>query len=168
MIPTSSSREYIKRIMEERYTVDKDSGCWIWTGTKSAGGYPKISLRTLDGRPKQWYAHRVSYWYHNNNLPDDMHCCHKCDNPLCINPDHLFLGTDLDNHKDKVNKGRQTKGISHGGHKLTDDVIKKIKSGELKISRQLSLELLGHKDSSHLYAIKNGKLWKHLNIEETT
>ncbi len=75
--------------------------CWGWIGAKHKFGYG-----TLPYLSKKWAAHRFSYEYHIGKIPKGMLVCHHCDNPECSNPKHLFLGTNLDNIKDCVSKGR--------------------------------------------------------------
>lgn len=75
--------------------------CWLWVGYKVAGGYGQIKGKK---------SHRPAYQYTNGSIPDGMFVCHKCDNPPCCNPDHLFLGTAQDNMTDKVVKNRQARG----------------------------------------------------------
>jgi hypothetical protein len=87
--------------------VDKRSKheCWNWTGTASSNGngerYGQINLGG-----SMFGAHRVSYRIHYNTDPGNLMVCHKCDTPLCVNPHHLFLGTNADNQRDSVAKGR--------------------------------------------------------------
>ena len=84
--------------------VNKKAGnsCWEWTGaTNRNGGYGQIGVRGKIIR-----AHRLSWVWVNNKIPKDMHVLHKCDNRVCVNPDHLFLGTQKDNMQDCVRKGR--------------------------------------------------------------
>lgn len=92
------------RTLEERFweKVDKTGDCWEWTGFKNRQGYGQFQVSTKNGQP----AHRVSFELANGKIPDGMHVCHKCDNPPCVRPDHLFLGTPSDNMKDMVKKGR--------------------------------------------------------------
>lgn len=81
-------------------TDKKENGCWEFTGFKNLKGYGK--LRSSG----QQLAHRVSWVIHNGDIPKGMLVCHKCDNPPCCNPDHLFLGTAKDNAHDAIKKGR--------------------------------------------------------------
>ncbi len=84
-----------------KYVVDDSTGCWNWARGSFRAGYGAIAhgKRTLK-------AHRVSYELHVGPIPAGMLVCHKCDNPRCVNPDHLFLGTVRDNALDMVSKGR--------------------------------------------------------------
>lgn len=81
--------------------VDKTDGCWVWIASKLPTGYGQFWSGERNMR-----AHRFSYILHYGNIPNGMLVCHKCDNPSCVRPDHLFLGTSLDNAIDKVSKGR--------------------------------------------------------------
>lgn len=117
----------IQRMLIERSVVDS-SGCWNWTWYKDINGYGKV---TIDS--KTWLAHRVSYIVFKGEFPDEMFICHHCDNPSCINPDHLFVGTMSDNMKDAYDKGilhpanQFKKGEPNVNRKLTNDQVKEIK-----------------------------------------
>ncbi len=83
--------------------VQKGDGCWLWIGGKNDKGYGRLYLSD----PKRVvYAHRFAWAIANGPIPDEYEVCHRCDNPPCVRPDHLFLGTHLENMQDMVTKGR--------------------------------------------------------------
>lgn len=147
--------------LEERFWnfVEKSNGCWKWKGSKSKDGYGMIG----DGKGNVTYAHLVSYQIHYDVIPPDnsylgrLCVLHRCDNPECTNPDHLFLGTHTDNMQDMSKKGRwKTWGI-----KLTWADVTKIRSmwsSGKWTQRQLS-EIFNI-DRSSISNIVNYKQWK--------
>lgn len=96
--------------------VEKSDGCWLWTGYLNKWGYGRF--RGPDGR--KILTHRFSWELHYGPVPPDMLVLHHCDVPACVNPDHLFLGTDADNCHDRDRKWRLA-------HKLTEDQIRTIR-----------------------------------------
>ncbi len=90
--------------------VDKTSGCWVWT----AGRFKPTLYGAFQDEGKAKRAHRVSWEMTNGEVPDGLDVLHKCDNPPCVKPDHLFLGTQADNNRDRDSKGRQASGGRHG------------------------------------------------------
>lgn len=96
--------------------------CWIWLGGKSRNGYGQFTISNRGIR-----AHRYSYELHIGPIPEGLSVLHHCDNPSCVNPKHLFVGSTFDNHQDKVRKGRQAKGETNGFSKLSDDEIREIR-----------------------------------------
>ena len=110
---------------EERFwqfvRVTGPDECWLWTGSKSAEGYGKFSYGRIPktGRYMSGLAHRFSYTLHKGVIASDMFVCHRCDTPSCVNPNHLFLGTNQDNMKDCAAKGRNRsiyRGVTHCIH----------------------------------------------------
>jgi DNA-binding transcriptional regulator YiaG len=88
------------------YMPEPISGCWLWLGEEQgSNGYGRIKV---NGKAMQ--AHKYSYQRYIGAVPNGMLVCHHCDNPACVNPYHLFLGTNKDNSDDKVRKNRQAKG----------------------------------------------------------
>jgi hypothetical protein len=115
--------------------VKKTSGCWIWTGGLNKAGYGTVKIFN---KPK--LAHRVSYEIHVGNLPVKILVCHKCDNPPCVNPDHLFLGTHRDNAFDSMKKGRfsinKRRGSKSHLSRLTESQVIQIRNRYVKGSRK--------------------------------
>lgn len=115
---------------------------------------------------KMMSAHRVSYELHNGTIPDGLFVCHKCDNPACVNPKHLFLGTPDDNMKDKVKKGRHKwnpptfHGEKHPMAKLTQAQVDEIR-GLFATNTYKKVELAKRFNISntHVGYILSGKAW---------
>lgn len=111
---------------EERFwaRVSRSGECWEWTGGADRCGYGRLKV---DGRYQK--AHRYSWVLANGPIPDGLYICHRCDNPPCVRPDHLFLGDAASNAADCVSKGRQarTSGEKSGHHKLTSEQVQLIR-----------------------------------------
>lgn len=112
----------MKSLLKRRQTKEsflkrvriKSTGCWHFKGASDSRGYGKVGLSG-----KVVGAHRASWILHNGEIVGDLLVCHKCDNPRCVNPEHLFLGTHQDNMQDMINKGRAgfQNGIGGGAKK---------------------------------------------------
>lgn len=123
------------RDLQERFweNVDKSEGCWDWTGYKSHG-YGRITVGPRRNQ-KTWSAHRLSWTLAFGEIPLGMVVCHRCDNPSCVRPDHLFIGTQQDNIRDMVAKGRHAigprrayaRGANVYGAKLSDDEVREVR-----------------------------------------
>lgn len=103
----------------KKISPDPNSGCWLWIGAAFNHGYGQMRI---NGKIKS--AHRASWEIHNGDIPNDLFVCHKCDVKLCVNPDHLFLGTNSDNMKDMNDKkrhGTKYKEFCVNGHSRTHE-----------------------------------------------
>jgi hypothetical protein len=107
--------------------VEFTDGCWIWHGDLDRSGYERIQTGT---RPRRrWIrAHRAAWMLFYGPIPEGMDVCHCCDNPSCVHPGQLFLGTHADNMTDMVEKGRSLRGERHPNAKLTEADIKAIRT----------------------------------------
>ncbi len=112
---------------DEKFVAIGSGDCWMWTAnTRSGYGQIKGYCHKMK-KYRPLCAHRVSWELYNGKISGDMNVLHRCDNPLCVNPDHLFLGTHLDNARDRVEKCREARGERHGRSKLTDDEVDDIR-----------------------------------------
>lgn len=140
----------------KKYDVEENTGCWIWNGSRQtySGGYGVVGFGTAKIR-----AHRLAWELLRGSIPAGLHVLHKCDNPPCVNPDHLFLGSQRDNNDDKLRKGRTAKGETSGNAKLKADDVAFIRSSDL---RNKDLAELFNVDPSAVSVIRNRKRWRHL------
>lgn len=152
--------ERIERLSE----IDSQTGCWNWTGT-TRNGYGKLMVGSRsDNSRRSVSAHRFSFECFHGDIPDGLEVCHKCDNPRCVNPAHLFSGTRQENVDDRVNKGRcnHAKGELNWNAKLTStDVISARRLRSSGSTYQSIAERFSVDKTTIIHAI-NGKNWAHL------
>ncbi len=115
-----------ERFWEKVTKSTKPDGCWLWTVKPKSKKSPYAAIK-IRGKGSQM-VHRFSYELHYGPIPDGLCVCHRCDTPLCIRPDHLFLGTLADNNSDMASKGRAARGEGHGWSKLTDAQVVEIRA----------------------------------------
>lgn len=140
----------------EHYTNRTAGGCWKWTGQLDAWGYGRLKWR---GRKA--LAHRLSWESTRGPVPIGLWVLHRCDTPDCINPMHLFLGTEADNRADMFAKGRQggPRGRANIHAKLTEDQVRAIRS-DIRLHSEIAAEY-GVGESA-VRKIRNRESWRHL------
>lgn len=149
--------------------------CWPWIGAHNKDGYGHLYVVS---RKRNIGAHRLSWEIHHGPIPPGLLVCHTCDNPNCVNPYHLFLGTQKENLADRDQKGRGINGPKNGRHthpertargerngsaKLTGDMVGRILrewKGRTTSQRELARQLGVHYDT--VWRVVHGKFWKHL------
>ena len=131
--------------------------CWEWQSTRSNRGYGKF---WLNGRTA--LAHRVSYEIHHGLIPAGMQVRHACDNPPCVNPAHLSVGTGKDNARDALKRGRYRRGSRNGRAKLTEEQAREIRScwagGETQVSMARRLGV----SRAAVQFVLSGRNWAHI------
>jgi len=175
MIFDDNTKIRFKKFIKEDITTK----CWEWQGTKLPRGYGRFNYKG-----KFYLAHRFSMMLEGNDVTG-FFVCHHCDNPKCVNPLHLFLGTHIDNMKDMISKGRNKniikkkytrqstgglKGILNHSAKLTDDIVREIrnkayvgKSGRYNTGGNIKeLSKKYNVSGTTIKHILNGKTWKHV------
>lgn len=138
--------------------IDNSKDCWIWKGVKNKGGYGRIGTKEL--------ATRRSYKYFIGEIPKGKQVCHTCDNRICVNPNHLFLGSIGDNMRDRTSKGRQAKGSKIGNSILTEDMVYEIRKTRLEGK---SYKELMEKFNLSFYMIRcvcKNRQWNHVPLGE--
>lgn len=119
---TSIHPEDVERFWS-KVPVKTTGECWQWTGTISK----KMNRAAFFWNGTMGIAARFCYAATRGDIPEGQCVCHHCDNPGCVNPDHMFLGTKGDNNKDKIEKGRSARGAKAGKVKLTEDQVRSIR-----------------------------------------
>lgn len=155
----------IPATLENRFwlRVVKTNDCWRWTGCKDKDGYGKIGAR-IDGKNFYGRAHRVSWELHNNQkIPKGLVICHRCDNPECTNPTHLFLGTPAENSKDAAKKGRMPRGENSPRARFTEIQILKARTlRDLGVPGKQISQWIGIR-GGNLHRILSDEGWKHVS-----
>lgn len=145
--------------------VKPSCGCWLWSGPKDHYGYGIVNIpRRVQGSRKQVKAHRLSFMLNRgyDTLPSTTEICHSCDNPTCVNPDHLWAGTHSENMADQFAKRRHAFGDKNGRRILSEaevvEIKRRVASGEMSkdVAKAFGVS------RSAITAINRGRNWKHL------
>jgi hypothetical protein len=136
--------------------VDRTGSCWEWTATKDPGGYGRFAVRR-----KLHGAHRIAYELTYGPIPDGLLVCHRCDNRSCVNPAHLFLGTDQDNTDDCIAKGRIAVGEQRGA---------KLTAVQVRLIRELAASGVAHRALGRQFGVASQTIdaliarrtWRHV------
>jgi hypothetical protein len=153
-MPFQKGNKGFRKPKEITWTVN-ERGCWICTShSKDREGYPR---KKINGKKQN--IHRIFYEKYKGPIPQGLHVLHTCDTRACINPDHLFLGTQNDNMHDMAQKGRSTYGEKHPNAKLTESQVLEIR---FMLGTLLDIAEKYGISRNNVSLIKNRKRWKHL------
>lgn len=137
--------------------LKQDNGCWLWPGAKTPQGYGKIGRGGVT-----LYVHRVMHEAHVGPIPPGNIVMHSCDEPSCCNPDHLRVGTQSENLRDMVDKGRSKTGETHHAAKITEAHVRAIRARHECGERQNLLADAYGVTKQHINAIVKRKTWAHV------
>jgi hypothetical protein len=154
--------------LEERFWMRVDrsggaDGCWPWLGQISTSGHPYG--RFYSQRRKYWLAHRLSWHLTNGPIPEGLFVMHRCDNPRCVNPSHLQLGTHAENMADASRKGRMRglQGTASPAAKLTDDAVREIRRAHAAGEPDADLARRFGISKTHVGRVVRGLVWRHVD-----
>lgn len=152
--------DYPPHLFWPKVDVRGENECWPWLAGKDTHGYGKVKTRAMRSPA---CAHRVSFSYSNGPIPDGLLIRHKCDNPNCVNPNHLETGTHLDNSADSKKRNRHRHGSGHHNATLTEDKVRAIRFVHTRLGwspqRTGRLFNLGFQ---HVHDIVRGRIWVHV------
>jgi hypothetical protein len=149
-----------------KYEIDSISGCWNWTDAIGSSGYGVF----WNGE-KSVNAHRQAYELFVGDIPDGLCVCHTCDNRECINPAHFFLGTNAENTRDRVSKGRSARGLSHGTVTHPEKIAHNfgMKNGAVKLTEeqvnQIRAANMKHRELAQIFNVHQSSITRIKNFD---
>ncbi len=185
MVPTCSKNAVARRVCKTHYTrlrlygdpnfvkehhycgltvaerfgkyVKKTDTCWLWIGSKCPKGYGRMNVKG-----KSVIAPRISWKIHYGGIPQGKYVLHKCDNPSCVNPDHLYLGNQYDNMADMYRSGRakHKRGEENGKSKLTEAIVREIRTSTntlVALARKFGI------NRRTVWSVQSRKTWRHID-----
>lgn len=156
MKPVDFTREEITQEYRDRFWSKVDvrgpDDCWEFTGGRLPSGYGHFSV-IIKGRKRSVKAHRLAYILEYGCIPDNLFALHRCDNPSCCNPSHIWPGTPLDNMQDMHRKRRGIYGERHHRHKLTQSQVDEIRRSYIPRHPEL-----GYKPLAVKYGVYHGTI----------
>lgn len=151
----------MKKAFDAKWSMDPETGCWMWTAAKTQHGYGKLA----NGKGGWTLAHRASWGLHRGHPPEGMCVLHKCDTPACVNPDHLFLGSHQDNMRDRDRKRRGIHGTRHPSAKLNPKLAREIRELSSVGWRKCELARAYGVTAPSIGKILEGRSWKQFGFE---
>ncbi len=155
--PTSCGNPNINSIEDFWNKVNVTDGCWVWKTATDYDGYGMFWWKNRQVRAHRFVASFILGWD-----IDGLEVCHKCDNASCVNPEHLFVGTTLDNKLDSMSKGRHVRGVRCHTAKLTEDDVRKIRVLASQKVRRLDIARLFGVTVSSVTFVLTRRTWKHV------
>ena len=147
----------LKQRLYDRTVLSDEEPCWLWLGGTNNYGYGAIRVGgTMKG------THRVSYEVHVGPITEGLHVLHTCDNRSCVNPYHLFLGTQADNMADKVKKGRGLRGEQMPLAKVTEEQVREIYASRDRGCTYRDIASSFELSNGTVSSILNGRSWTHI------
>jgi hypothetical protein len=139
--------------------VNKTESCWLWEGTlnRKYGAF----RRFINDKWVMYKAHRFAYEYFKGNIPQGLQVCHSCDNPKCVNPDHLWIGTAKENVADMLKKGRKNIGAKKTGTNLNQSIANQIRMVFNEGGKKYpEIAKMFNTSTAQVCRIINNKIWK--------
>lgn len=159
-------KKFINARFYARVKEQDPNDCWPWIGNIDSRGYGVLCVTISKGRYLRVKAHRLAYMIFYGKFDKKLFVCHKCDNPGCVNPHHLFLGTCRDNIRDRDSKGRQARGETSGVSMLTEQDVKEIWRLRASGMRQKEIGERVQISKEQVSSVLTSRAWVHVNVKD--